>query len=153
MASSRYSQEFAELFHKLVELKLQGKQRSFQVNGYFCFLLERLLANLEGSKSSLLDKALPLLEETEQSIAQIAAACGISESGFRARFRQAKGISPREYRLDAKLRKARYLLESTDLSVGQIAEALHFYDQAYFCKIFRQKTGCSPREYARNQKL
>ena len=101
----------------------------------------------------LTDKALPLLEETELPIAQVAANCGISESGFRALFHKAKGSSPREYRLSCKLRKARYLLESTDLSVGQIAETLHFYDEAHFCKLFRQKTGCSPREYAKNQKL
>jgi len=147
------SGEYVDHFQRLVELKLQGKQRSFGANAQFLLLLERLQGDLEGGKSSLLDKALPLLEETELPISRVAAECGISESGFRAVFHKAKGISPREYRLSCRLRKARYLLESTDLTVGQIAETLHFYDEAYFCKLFRQKTGCSPREYAKNQKL
>lgn len=147
------SQDLVELFHKLVELKLQGKQRSFQANGIFCFLLERILSDWESGETSFLDTALPLLEETELPICQVAAKCGISESGFRALFRKAKGVSPLQYRLGCKLRKARYLLESTDLSVQQITESLHFYDEAYFCKLFRQKIGCSPREYAKNQKL
>ena len=147
------SGEYVDHFQRLVALKLQDKQRSFAANAQFLLLLERLQGDLTGSKSSLMDKALPLLEETELPIAQVAANCGISESGFRALFHKAKGSSPREYRLSCKLRKARYLLESTDLSVGQIAETLHFYDEAHFCKLFRQKTGCSPREYAKNQKL
>jgi len=147
------SESYVDLFQKLVELKLQGKRKSFQAHGIFCFLLERILSDWESGETSFLDTALPLLTETELPICQIAAECGISESGFRALFRKAKGMSPLQYRLSCKLRKARYLLESTDLSVQQIAEVLHFYDQAYFCKLFRQKNGCSPKEYAKNQKL
>ncbi len=147
------SESYVDLMHKLVELKLQGNRKSFQANGIFCFLLDRLLCDLESSQTSFLDTALPLLADTEKPICQVAAECGISESGFRALFRKAKGESPLQYRLGCKLRKARYLLESTDLSVQQIAETLHFYDQAYFCKLFRQKVGMSPKAYAKNQKL
>ena len=147
------SQALADSFRRLVELKLQNKQKSFQSNGQFYLLLDQLTTELSRQESSLLDTALPLLAETEQSIAQVAAACGISESGFRATFRKAKGCSPLQYRLSCKLNKAKYLLESTDLSVQQIAESLHFYDEAYFCKLFRQKMGISPRAYAKSQKL
>lgn len=147
------SQALADSFRRLVELKLQSKQRSFQSNGQFYLLLDQLATELRRQESSLLDTALPLLAETELSIAQVAAACGISESGFRAAFRKAKGSSPLQYRLSCKLTRAKYLLESSDLSVQQIAQTLHFYDEAYFCKLFRQKVGMSPKAYAKNQKL
>lgn len=147
------SQTYVDLFHRLVELKLQGKQKSFLSTGRLYQLLEQLTADCCREESTLLDTALPLLAQTEQPIAQIAQACGISESGFRAIFRKAKGCSPLQYRLSCKLNKAKYLLESTDLSVQQIAESLHFYDEAYFCKLFRQKMGISPRAYAKSQKL
>lgn len=147
------SSEYVDLFQKLMELKLQGRRHSFQAKGIFCFLLDKLATDLERGQTSFLDTALPLLADTELPIRQVAEQCGISESGFRALFRKTMGMSPIQYRLSYKLRKARYLLESTDLSVQQIAETLHFYDEAYFCKLFRQKVGCSPREYAKNQKL
>lgn len=39
------------------------------------------------------------------------------------------------------------LLETTDLSVKQIAGRLHYDDPSYLCRIFRKQTGMSPMEY------
>ena len=144
---------YVDSFQRLVALKLQSKQRSFQADGQLLLLLERIVDHWKNGKTSFLDTALPLLAEGDLTICQVAERCGISESGFRAQFRKAMGQSPLQYRLDCKLAKAKYLLESTELPVQQIAEQLRFYDEAYFCKLFRQKTGLSPKAYAKNQKL
>lgn len=53
-------------------------------------------------------------------------------------------------------RVARMLLDTTDLSVKQIAERLHFEDPSYLCRVFRKQTGMSPiqyRNHLRNNKL
>ena len=147
------SGDYVDSFQRLVDLKLQGKQHTFLADGRLLLLLERIVSDWKAGKSSFLEKALPLLAEADLSIRQVAESCGISESGFRALFRKAMGMSPLQYRLETRINKARYLLESTDLSIQQIAEQLRFYDEAYFCKLFRQKTGLSPRSYAKNQKL
>lgn len=42
---------------------------------------------------------------------------------------------------------ARMLLDTTDLSVKQIAERLHYEDPSYLCRIFRKQTGMSPIQY------
>lgn len=42
---------------------------------------------------------------------------------------------------------ARMLLDTTDLSVKQIAERLHYDDPSYLCRIFRKQTGMSPIQY------
>lgn len=39
---------------------------------------------------------------------------------------------------------AKMLLETTNLSVKQIAERLHYDDPSYLCRIFRKQTGMSP---------
>ncbi len=41
----------------------------------------------------------------------------------------------------------RMLLDTTDLSVKQIAERLHYDDPSYLCRIFRKQTGMSPIQY------
>jgi AraC family transcriptional activator of pobA len=46
--------------------------------------------------------------------------------------------------------EAKRLLLHTNLSVTQIADALHFPDQSYFTKYFKQEAGCSPIEFRRN---
>lgn len=39
------------------------------------------------------------------------------------------------------------LLDSTDLTVKEIAERLHYDDPSYLCRIFRKQTGLSPIQY------
>jgi AraC-like DNA-binding protein len=63
------------------------------------------------------------------------------------------GISPTQYRLKEKLNQAKYLLESTDMSVGEISDNLNFYDTAYFCKLFHKQMGLSPKQYRQNKML
>lgn len=151
------SAEYVDDFRRLVELKLQGMEHTFLVNGQFYLLLHRITGDWKSAalfqKNNILETALSLLADDTLTVAQVAERCGISESGFRALFRKVMRLPPLQYRLNCKIAKARFLLESTEFSVQQIAEALHFYDEAYFCKLFRQKVGCTPREYARNQRL
>ena len=147
------SGDYIDIFQRLVELKLQGNCHSFSADAQLLLLLERIETDLKKQKNTFLGTALPLLADPSIPIREIAQHCGISDSGFRAQFKKAMGLSPLQYRLNARIRKAQYLLESTDLSIQQIAEQLHFYDQAYFCKLFRQKTGVSPKFYAKSQKM
>ena len=62
-------------------------------------------------------------------------------------------MSPTQFRLKEKFNKAKYLLESTDMSVVEISDRLNFYDAAYFCKMFHKQTGLSPKQYRQKKKL
>jgi AraC-like DNA-binding protein len=66
---------------------------------------------------------------------------------FRRSFKLATGVSPHQYRLQMLLRRAKELLEATDMSIKQIAVALYFTDQYYFAKAFRRRTGMSPTQW------
>lgn len=39
------------------------------------------------------------------------------------------------------------LLDTTDLTIKEIAERLHYDDPSYLCRIFKKRTGISPLEY------
>ncbi|WJH36886.1 AraC family transcriptional regulator [Paenibacillus sp. CC-CFT747] len=75
---------------------------------------------------------------------------GMSRSVFFARFRARTGMSPNRYMQGLKLDSAKAALETTRLSVKEIAAALHFYDEFHFSKLFKQRYGVSPRTYRRN---
>jgi AraC-like DNA-binding protein len=47
----------------------------------------------------------------------------------------------------------RTLLDTTDLSVKQIAERLHYEDPSYLCRIFRKQTGMTPMQYRNKLKI
>jgi AraC-like DNA-binding protein len=43
--------------------------------------------------------------------------------------------------------EAKALLKSTNMTIEQISDALHFPSQSFFGKYFKRVTGLSPREY------
>ena len=59
-------------------------------------------------------------------------------------FRAAFGVTPVAYRTQLRLRKARELLVSSQLNVGQAALAVGFADALYFSRVFRKAFGATP---------
>ena len=81
----------------------------------------------------------------------LAKQCGMSYSLFRKRFREYNGMSPLEYQLALRIRRAINLLGNSELPVAQIAAETGFESHAYFSRFFRKETGMSPIEYRRAQ--
>ena len=64
-------------------------------------------------------------------------------------FKQINGSSPKEYLIGLRINYACELLDSTQLSIGEIAFKSGFNDSNYFTRQFRRVTGRSPRDYRR----
>ncbi|MCY9656798.1 helix-turn-helix domain-containing protein [Paenibacillus chondroitinus] len=88
-----------------------------------------------------LDKVIRVDELIDQS--------GMSRTTFFSRFRSLTGLSPTEYMLNLKLESAKVSLETTSLSVKEIAAYLQFYDEFHFSKLFKRKFGLSPSAFRR----
>ena len=78
-----------------------------------------------------------------------AAMCHLSEDRFIRSFKAYTGIPPYRYQLKIRVERAAEMLENTSLSVAQCGEAVGFYDNAYFCRIFKKFTGHPPSFYRR----
>lgn len=75
----------------------------------------------------------------------------ISYSKFRSDFKRQTGLSPLQYFLLLKIEKAKGLLISTDISSKEIAFALGFESDFYFCRLFKKKVGLSPQQFRKNE--
>ena len=62
-------------------------------------------------------------------------------------FKNAYGVTPYEYYMDNRIKKAISLLKDTMFSVKEIAYMLSFCDEHYFSNIFKQRTGKKPTDY------
>jgi AraC-like DNA-binding protein len=51
------------------------------------------------------------------------------------------------------LMEAVWLLQTTPLTVAQIADRLHFADTTTFARFFKRQKGCTPKEYRQRQFL
>ena len=109
----------------------------------------RLAGNAPSDRRMLL--AVKLLSRPENDLAmdEIAAKCGMSHSTFFSEFKRVHGLSPRQFREQARLQMAKILLKSEKLSIGEIAARTNLIDGSYLSKRFRKVFGVTPREYVR----
>jgi DNA-binding response OmpR family regulator len=102
---------------------------------------------VEGARRSLEDTL-----DKPYDPATLAGAIGLSEVHLRRRFQAVFGVTPRRYLLDARLRRARELLATTDLGVERIALEVGLASGTHFGKLFRHAYGCSPSDYRAHAK-
>lgn len=62
-------------------------------------------------------------------------------------FRRATGKTMCAYIREVRIRRAKTLLITTDMRIGQIAAAVGFADERYFMRAFRQAEGITPTKY------
>lgn len=118
--------------------------------------LYRLLTGLlcpekEGRRGPIQEAARFMRENFSRplSVKEIAESVYLSPYHFSRRFRAEMGDAPYTYLLRLRISEAKRLLQTTSLSVGEVAEACGFTDDGHFSVVFRQYAGSSPGEFRR----
>lgn len=84
------------------------------------------------------------------SVRQIASLVNLSPSHFSRLFRSTTGFSPHEYIMLHRIDEAKALLQSTELSVKEIAFRVGYHSEVNFIMAFTDKTGLSPTQFRKN---
>lgn len=126
----------------------------------FVWLSRALKVEWEISINKKGDKMMEVMEAAKRFIednytqdielGDIAKFVFLSASHFARAFKKTYGISPIQHMLTLRIQKAKELLETTDMKIGDIAFGVGFSAQQRFNDIFRKQTGCSPTEYRVN---
>jgi len=83
------------------------------------------------------------------SLEKLTEVAHLSKSSLTRCFQQALGVSPIEYLIQLRVRKAADLLRSSDTKIIGVAFTVGFTDGNYFARQFRRIMGVSPSEYRR----
>lgn len=81
------------------------------------------------------------------TVAELADEFHLSVGRFSDIFKDYTGKPPHEYISIMRIAKAKELLLNTDLTIGEIASSVGYYDQNYFSRAFKKIEGVSPRVY------
>ncbi|MGN0222292.1 MAG: helix-turn-helix domain-containing protein [Prevotella sp.] len=87
------------------------------------------------------------LGDAEMGVAQMSEAAAMSRSVLQRKMKSLMGVTPGEFLRQARIRKACQLLQTTSLTVSEIAFQCGFTDPKYFSRMFRQSMGITPTEY------
>ncbi|MFI5683079.1 GlxA family transcriptional regulator [Streptomyces sp. NPDC051636] len=84
---------------------------------------------------------------TRLSVAEIARRANMSLRNFARVFRREVGMTPGQYVERTRIARARELLETTELTIGQIAHRCGFAAPETFFRSFGRTLGLTPKEY------
>ena len=105
----------------------------------------------EGSRENELDLQfmddLQVYGSKERMVSFYADRCCVSPKYFSRMIHLASGKTPIQLIKERVIVEAKVLLNSTDMSIQQIAEALNFPNDSFFCRYFKQEVKVSPMKY------
>lgn len=120
-------------------------------NGLLCTILTRLYQDQARSERDMLvdHMARRLTQDLQSppSLAELAAAFHFSENYLIRVFREATGTTPHAYVNAARIRKAKLLISTSNITAERVAYECGFSDYAHFYRVFRKETGYTPKTY------
>ena len=149
---------------ELLYIVEHGSESPFHLIGHlylFIDYLSRSSASLRLSQEGrvrdfYIKEALTYIEQNFQndiSVEGIAEFCGLNRSYFGRIFKETVGRSPQEFLLNYRMVKASELLKLTDLSIGDVANAVGYPNQLHFSRAFKNVYGASPREWRNKNRV
>lgn len=85
----------------------------------------------------------------ENPVAQMAVHAGLTSRTFARRFRASTGYEPMDYVQSLRIEEAKQLLETEDLNVEEVGNAVGYEDPTSFRRLFKRKAGLTPAAYRR----
>lgn len=116
---------------------------------------ERDRSYLPTRKESLIQPAFDYIHdhytEADLEVSTLARLCNITPEYLRTLFHQSCGASPLSYINRLRMERAKELLDSGVLSVGEVALQSGYTDLSYFSRLFKKNTGYAPSEYKKRK--
>ena len=109
----------------------QRDKQQFNPHGIQAFMLKNL------------DKTL--------SLDALAAEAKLSKFHFSKKYKHSTGHAPIQHFIAMKMEYARYLLDTSDMNIQDIAYRVGYDDSLHFSRIFKKTNGRSPRDYRKQQ--
>ena len=87
------------------------------------------------------------------SLADVAAASGLTRMYFAAQFRAATGVRPHEYILRRRIDRACEILSTTGMPLVDVAFSVGFQSQSHFTTVFKRFTGEPPNAWRQSRRI
>ncbi|NDJ17704.1 helix-turn-helix transcriptional regulator [Myxacorys almedinensis] len=105
---------------------------------------------IEGEERDRIHRAREILIQQldhPPSIVELAQQVGLNSRALKEGFRQQFGKPAFAYLHEYRLEQARQLLESEEMKVSEVAQAIGFANRSHFAEAFRKKFGVNPKDY------
>lgn len=145
---------------KIHELSRVNKARGYDVTGYFLLIMSNIIQkNISGVKQKYgsehyMQLAVDYIEKNYSyvTVSDLAKYLYIHRTQLYRIFKNSMGVTPSEYILNYKLKKAKELVDRENVTLAKIADITGFYDVSHLSKCFEKKYGVTLSRYIKNLK-
>ncbi|MDB6353701.1 AraC family transcriptional regulator [Trichococcus sp. K1Tr] len=147
----------ANPFDILSRLRLQGQLYlllsllGHDLNGTEIKQIEKINKGVEYTKRAL-EIIKDRYRDVDFQIGDISRELSLNDSYLTSVFHKTTNRTPHEYLIEFRIFKSREYLETTDLSIAEIAEKVGYKNPLSFTRIFKSKMEMSPRAYVKKVK-
>lgn len=150
-----------EKYNQLVKIDIEKLKSIINIVSYTTFYIADCIKTKKWLKNTIShqkielsnSKIAPVIKFINENLSKNpslkigAELCNMSVSQFSKVFKKETGKNFKEYIFIKKIECAKYLINNTDKSFGEISNILNFEDNSYFTKVFKKVEGMTPKQY------
>lgn len=149
---------FYHTINAMLRISGTNLSSSLFIQGYLHHILAKLVSDSENRNInnpphlSYTLQAMNYIDKNYSNnlqINDIARFLGLHPNYLSTIFKQETGVTPKEYLIQLRIKKARELLEQTNYPINVISNSVGYSDQLTFSRAFKTVTGKSPKIYRR----
>jgi len=111
------------------------------------------LNRLSGNNREVIEQARAFIHThymESLTLSKLAEHCGMSAKSFSYLFNKYIGVSPIDYLIQHRMKRARELLMMSHYSIKQVAASVGYEDALYFSRLYKKHYGVAPSQSTRN---
>jgi AraC family transcriptional regulator len=123
---------------------------AMRLAGHYATTQRALLSHRGGIPPRQLNRVLDYIQahlDHDLRLSALSEAAAMSPFHFNRAFRQSVGQSPHHYALGQRIERAKSLLRSSELTIGEISLSTGFVRQNHFARVFQSTTGLTPTQF------
>ena len=116
----------------------------------FFILLKRLIdtgIHVYPHRLDRLREMIKNMPDKQWTVEEMVDIAGMSKRQFYNSYLHAFGNSPQQEIINSRIEYAKYLIDTTEMRIAEIATACNYKSVEHFSRIFKKKTGISPNHY------
>lgn len=153
------AKKYEKQIRKIINLPANSLASQLKMTGFTYDIFGSLIDEIDASEVTINDSVATLAKRYMDlnyydaiKISEVAKFLNVNSNYLSDTFKEEYKISPKQYLIELKIKKARKLLSSTHNSIKIVANSVGFNDPLAFSKLFKSHTGYSPSDYRKENK-
>lgn len=138
-------------YYEKLERLYEIRNLELWMNNYFRWVTDYIKHHSDRKQADMMIRAKRFIVDNyanpELTLGSVAGYIGLNEKYFSSRFTKEEGMTFSNYLTEVRIRKAKELMEQTDLKIYEISQSVGYNNVEHFTRVFKKICHVSPGGY------